>query len=140
MAIDYHPGQGAIILCDYRGTILPEMQKKRPVIVLCKQIHSRPNLCTVVPLSTTAPTTMMPYHVKLFTSPPLPEPYNSPFHWVKADMVSAVSFERLSLPFMGKDSSGKRIYDIRVLTKTELRSVQQAVLNGLGLSDLTFHL
>jgi len=140
MAVSYHPGQGAILLCDYQGSQTPEMDKKRPVVVLCNHIHARPNLCTVVPLSTSPPTSMMPYHFKLFTIPPLPAPYNSEFHWVKADMINAVSFQRLSLPFKGKDNNGKRIYDIRVLDKGEFRSVQQAVLNGLGLTQLTFHL
>ena len=140
MAISYHPGQGTILLCDYQGNKSPEMDKKRPVIVLCNQIHARPNLCTVVPLSTTPPDSMMPYLFKLFTIPPLPEPYNSEFHWVKGDMINAVSFQRLSLPFLGKDNSGKRVYDIRVLNSADFRSVQQAVLNGLGLTSLTFHL
>jgi mRNA interferase MazF len=140
MAINYHPGQGTIILCDYRGTIFPEMQKKRPVVVMCNHIHARPNLCTVVPLSTTPPSSMMPYHFKLQTVPPLPSPYDEEYHWVKADMIGAVAFERLSLPFAGKDASGKRIYDVRTLNAADFRSVQQAVLNGLGLAALTFHL
>lgn len=140
MAISYHPGQGTILLCDYQGSKAPEMDKKRPVIVLCKQIHARPNICTVVPLSTTPPTSVMPFHFKLHTTPPLPEPYNSEFHWVKGDMVNAVSFQRLSLPTLGKDGNGKRVYDIRVLDAADFRGVQQAVLHGLGLSKLTFHL
>ena len=140
MAINYHPGQGTILLCDYQGSKTPEMNKRRPVIVLCNQIHARPNLCTVVPLSTTPPTSMMPYHFKLFTNPPLPSPYNSEFHWVKADMINAVSFQRLSLPTTGKDGQGKRTYDIRQLDAADLRFVQQAVLIGLGLTSLTFHL
>ena len=140
MPISYHPGQGTILLCDYQGSKSPEMDKRRPVIVLCNQIHARTNICTVVPLSTTPPASMMPYHFKLFTIPPLPRPYDSEFHWVKADMINAVSFQRLYLPTLGKDANGKRVYDIRQLDVAEFRAVQQAVLNGLGLTSLTFHL
>lgn len=140
MAINYHPGQGAIVLCDYRNLVPPEMDKRRPVVVMCKQIHERKNLCTVVPISTTPPEKMMPYHVKLFLEPPMPEPYEQQHCWVKTDLVMAVSFQRLHLPTAGKDKAGNRIYDIRVLSKGDFRSVQQALLHHLGMSDLTFHL
>jgi mRNA interferase MazF len=116
------------------------MDKKRPVIIMCKQIHERKNLCTVVPISTTPPEKMMPYHVKLFIENPLPEPYEAQYCWVKTDLIMTVSFQRLHLLTSGKDAGGKRIYDIRALNTSDFRSVQQALLHGLGLSDLTFHL
>ena len=140
MAINFHPGQGAIVACDYRNLIPPEMDKKRPVIVMCKQIHERKNLCIVVPLSTTPPEKMMPYHVKIFNEPPLPEPYSEQHCWAKTDLIMTVSFQRLHLLTDGKDKNGKRIYDMRVLNKSDFRAVQQALLHGLGMSDLTFHL
>jgi len=34
-------------------------------------------------------------------------------HWVKADMISTVSFDRLSLPYRGKNISGKRDYFVK---------------------------
>lgn len=140
MAISYHPGQGVILACDYRNLVPPEMDKKRPVIIMCKQIHERTNLCTVVPISTTPPEKMMPYHLKLFIDPPLPEPYENQHCWVKTDLIMSVSFQRLHLLTSGKDKGGKRIYDIRVLNKSEFRSVQHAMLIGLGLQELTLHL
>jgi mRNA interferase MazF len=68
----------------------------------------------------------------LYIDPVLPEPYNAEFHWVKADMVYTVSLDRLFLPFFGKDQ-GKRSYDIRVISKDELVTIQQCILAGLGI-------
>jgi mRNA interferase MazF len=132
VAISYHPGQGSIVACDFRNLVPPEMDKKRPVIIMCKQIHERKNLCTVVPLSTTPPERMMPYHVKLFIDPPLPEPYEDQHCWVKTDLVMTVSFQRLQLMTTGKDKDGKRNYDIRVISEDEFKLVQQALSNVLG--------
>lgn len=82
----------------------------------------------------------MPYHYKLHVEPVLPEPYNARFHWVKADMIYTVSFDRLSLPFNGKDAGGKRVYDVRVIDKADLIKVQECILHGLGLTTLTAYL
>jgi mRNA interferase MazF len=53
--------------------------------------------------------------------------------WIKADMIYTVSFERLSLPFTGKDESGKRIYDNRKVSDADLLRIQQCALKALGL-------
>lgn len=138
MAINYHPEIGTLLICDFNtGLTPPEMQKRRPVIVISPRLRDRDNLCTVVPLSTTTPKNIMPYHHKLCVEPVLPEPYNSPHHWVKGDMLYTVSFTRLSLPFKGKDAGGKRIYDIRVLEQDDMIKIHQCILNGLGLQGLT---
>jgi hypothetical protein len=55
-------------------------------------------------------------------------------------MLSAVSFSRLHLPFIGKDLSGKRMYDIRHVTESELRMIRGCILSGMGLGGLTQHL
>jgi mRNA interferase MazF len=88
----------------------------------------------------TPPREVAAYHFKLHVAPVLPEPYNADFHWVKADMVYTVSFDRLSLPFCGKDLGGKRIYDVRVIDKADLLKIQQCLLHGLGLASLTDYL
>ncbi len=137
MALQFHPEQGTIVICDFRGFIAPEMVKRRPVVVVSPRLRSRANLCTIVPLSTSEPTKVAAYHFKLHVSPPLPAPYDSSFHWVKADMIYTVSFDRLTLPFKAKDASGKRIYDIRVIDKADLTKIQECVLHGIGLSTLT---
>ena len=108
MAIKIHPEQGTIVVCDFEGFVSPEMIKRRPAIVISPRFRSRDRLCTVVPLSTTPPNPISPYHFKLHVIPVLPAPYNAGFHWVKADMVYTVSFQRLNLPFSGKDAAGRR--------------------------------
>jgi len=82
----------------------------------------------------------MPYHYKLKLDEPLPKPYDSLIQWVKADMVATVSFDRLSLPFKGKDSSGKREYVVKVIEDIDLRNIRACMLHALSLSHLTGHL
>lgn len=137
MAIDFNPQQGAILVCDFRGYESPEMNKKRPVVVVSPRFRNRQRLCSVVPLSTTPPRPIELYHYRLVTDPPLPEPYPEPFHWVKADMVYTVSFSRLSVLYMGKDVSGRRLYDNRVVSDTDLLNIKKAVLHGIGMGALT---
>lgn len=55
-------------------------------------------------------------------------------------MLYTVGFARLSLPFDGKDASGKRRYDIRVLDIPDVLNIQRAMLHGLGLTSLTGYL
>lgn len=140
MSLPYHPEQGTIIICDFKGFIDPEMNKRRPAIVVSPRLRQRGRLCAIVPLSTTPPSQIMPYHFKLHVDPVLPEPYNANFHWVKADMIYTVSFDRLSRLFSGKDATGKRIYDDRVIDKADLLKVQECILHGLGLTALTAYL
>jgi uncharacterized protein YifN (PemK superfamily) len=140
MALKHHPEQGTILICDFAGMKQPEMLKRRPVVVISPRMRNRTGLCTIVPLSTTPPSPILAYHHKLYTVPPLPEPYNADYHWVKADMIYTVSFERLQLPFIGKDASGKRIYDIRIVDKSDLLKIQQCILHGIGLTSLTDYL
>jgi uncharacterized protein YifN (PemK superfamily) len=137
MSIQFHPEPGTILICDFKGLNAPEMTKRRPVIVISPRFKHRTKLCTVVPLSTTAPSKIEPYHHKLNITPPLPEPYDANHAWVKADMLYTVAFDRLFLPFAKKDTSGKREYDFRVIEKLDLIKVQECVLYGLGLTSLT---
>lgn len=140
MAINYHPEPGSILVCDFTGFIKPEMVKRRPVVVVSPRLRRRGNLCTVVPLSTTDPNPVEAYHYRLHTNPPLPAPYDSPSHWVKADMVYTVSFERLFLMHSSKGPGGKRVYDQRVIDKADLIKIQAALLHGIGLTVLTDYL
>ncbi len=140
MSIQIHPEQGTILICDFKGFIDPEMVKRRPVVVMSPRLRQRGRLCAIVPLSTTPPSQIMPYHYKLHVDPVLPSPYDAKFHWVKADMLYTVSFERLYLPHNGKDAGGKRIYDVRVIDKSDLIKIQHCILHGLGLTMLTDYL
>jgi uncharacterized protein YifN (PemK superfamily) len=140
MTIQYHPEIGTILICDFDGFKEPEMIKRRPVVVISPNFKSRNRLCTVVPMSTSEPKKIEAYHYRLHTIPALPYPFTSPSHWVKADMIYTVSFDRLSLMFSKKDNTGKRIYDQRVIDAADLIKIREAVLHGIGLTNLTDYL
>ena len=89
-------------------------------------------LCSVVPLSTTAPKPALRHHVEIVMDPPLPHPYDSPRMWVKGDIVLTVAFHRLRLLHSGT-AQGQRVYDVRVLDPDTFATVQQCVRFGLGL-------
>lgn len=131
--IESHPPQGTILICDFTGFKTPEMVKKRPVIVVSKPIVSRPDLCTVVALSTTSPSKILPMHYELKLDPPLPIPYDSPSHWVKGDMIYSFSFRRFSYPCKGRDSSGTRIHVYEVISAEQLKCVQKCIMAGIGI-------
>jgi uncharacterized protein YifN (PemK superfamily) len=125
MAIQYAPAPGTIVLCDFGpNSIEPEMTKRRPAIVL-SSVSNR--LCIVVPLSTTQPKTIMPWHYLLSIPMPLPYPYNAQEHWVKCDIINTVSFNRLQIPYKGKDRDGRRIYDLKVVSHSEMQKILSCV-------------
>ncbi len=132
MAIKYHPEPGTIVICDFKDFKAPEMTKKRPAIVVSPRFRDRPGLCTVVPCSTTRPTSIQPYHYELVLFPSLPAPYYTSRCWVKCDMLYAVSFSRLSMPSFGRDSQNSRMYDVRVVSQGEFRDIRQCVIEGIA--------
>ena len=97
------------------------------------KLPGRDQLCTIVPLSTTEPVPCRDYNCVLDLDPPLPWPYNSPRMWVKADMIMCVAFHRLKLLEKGKDASGERIYDVRVLDDDTMGRIRACVLVSLGM-------
>jgi mRNA interferase MazF len=140
MALDYHPKTGTIVICDFKGFIKPEMVKKRPAVIISPRFRRRNKLCTIVPLSTTPPNPVMKYHCKLEFDKPLPKPYNSPFHWVKGDMLATVSLNRLFLPYKGKNAQGKREYVIKIIEGDDFIKIQKCILYAVGLFRLTKNL
>ncbi len=141
MPIKEHPYTGSILLCDFSsGFKVPEMDKRRPVIVLSAKIAARPNLCTVVALSTTKPEPVMPYHCQIDIQPALPPPWESNDLWVKGDMINAVSFSRLDFFRTGKDDRGKRQYYYKPISNPNIQAARTCVLKALNMSFLTKHL
>lgn len=138
MAIREHPATGTLLMCDFdTGFRPPEMVKRRLVVVISPKIAARAGLCTVVPLSTTAPKPQMPYHCRIDLPERLPDWIEKQGVWVKADMMFAASFQRLDLIRLGKDSSGRRVYCYEPVSDGNLYKIRKAVLAGLGLSRLT---
>lgn len=142
MSIREHPRQGSIVTVDYTsgGFRAPEMVKRRSAVVLSPKIAARPGLCTIVPLSLTAPNTVMPYNAPIEIPFTLPERWWDHVRWIEGDMVDAVGLHRVDLLLLGKDHSGKRIYQTKALDADTFRVVRRCVLHGLGLSALTSHL
>ena len=133
MTVVQHPMPGTVVRLDLsEGFRPPEMTKRRPAIILSPPLPGRQQLCTVVPLSTTAPKSPRNYHMQVAFDPCLPRPYTAPKMWVKADMLQTVAFHRLRLLFVGM-SGGQRTYDIRVLDAETMISVRNCVRAALGL-------
>lgn len=140
MPINFNPVAGTILLCDYSGSMLPEMQKKRPVVVLSPAFKGRYKLATVIALSTTDPNPVEAYHYQFTMNPPLPHPFSSPQMWVKGDMLLTASYDRLDRFRIGKNALGIRTYKTFQVPSGVLPDIQKAVLNGLGLGRLTPHI
>jgi mRNA interferase MazF len=134
MTVKVHPAPGTIIRVDLsQGFRPPEMGKRRPAVVLSPALAGRSQLCAIVPLSTSAPKIVQPWHYKFQLDPPLPAPYATPVMWAKGDMIQTVAFHRLRLLFDGKDAAGERIYDVRVLEAHHLERIRGCVRAALGL-------
>jgi mRNA interferase MazF len=133
MTVVSHPMPGTIVRVDLSdGFRVPEIGKRRPAIILSPPIPGRPQMCTIVPLSTTPPKPVLRHHMEIRFDPPLPHPYEKPSMWVKGDIVLTVAFHRLRLLFSCW-SGGQRIYDIRVIDPVIFARVQECVRCGLGL-------
>lgn len=141
MSLKYHPKVGQILICNYNtGFQEPEMVKRRPVIVISPRLPHRDRLCTVVPISTSAPRKDVLYQCKVQLPYKLPPPWDDPVIWAKCDMLATVAFDRLSLIHNGRDHKGKRRYLTPRLDEDELNKVRAAMLNALGMPNLAPHL
>ena len=118
------------MVCDYRtGFRAPEMVKLRPAVVISPRSRTS-RLCTVVPLSTTEPSPLLPWHYEVPVAS-----YWRPHDkrvWVKGDMVATVGFDRLSM-LRQKDRQGKTIYRRLYLTPDDLQAIRACVRAALQL-------
>lgn len=94
----FYPKTGHVLICNFdTGFVPPEMVKKRPIVVISKtETHSR-RLCTVIPLSTTTPKIIKPWHVALKNGS-ISASAETETIWAKCDMIYTVSFDRLEIP------------------------------------------
>jgi mRNA interferase MazF len=141
MPLSYYPNIGEIVLCDYRGSVKPEMIKTRPVVVVSPRLRRRGNLVGVVPLSTTVPTSAEPYHCLIELENPLPPPFDNPVMWAKCDMYSVVSMQRLDRFKEAKQRhGGARQWRVGKANAAQIIALKKAVLCGIGFDSLTIHL
>ncbi|POO56302.1 type II toxin-antitoxin system PemK/MazF family toxin [Agrobacterium rosae] len=134
------PSPGQVLMCDFGPdpdnvtppglmvgplAVKPEIYKERQVIV----INSSNGLTTVVPLSTVAPRSPLKIHFKITAGL-----YDFLSHaedsWVKADLISTVSNQRLDRPYL----AGKR--QTVSISKSDFREVRKTVLHALAMSQL----
>ncbi len=126
MAITFHPKAGMVLACDFRGYIAPEIVKTRQVVVISPNHLLRPGLCTVVPLSTTAPNTICDYHYRIIGNPVPGD--TTPEIWAKCDLVAAVSYDRLDRIKLSRGN-----YIVGNLSMNQVRAIRLAVARSLGL-------
>ena len=81
-----------VLSCNFEGYKHPEIGKRRPVVVISPNHLARPSLFTLIPLSSTPPNPVWPYHYLLPASPFPKWPKAS---WAKCDMVATVNISRL---------------------------------------------
>lgn len=126
------PDKGEIVFCDFTPFAAPEMVKRRPCIVISPRMNSRPSICTIVPLSTTAPSPIEGYHCEISLNPLLRAPFDNPKAWAKCDMLYTVSITRLDRPYRF-DINSHRCYYKQILDPSEMKVLEKAVLCGLGI-------
>lgn len=133
MSLHFFPEPGTVLICDFdTGFKPPEMVKVRPVVTISPRLRRKPTLITVVPLSSTPPSPVMPFHHRL-SPESLPERLSKNTTWAKCDMLYTVSMQRLDRVRNTTDTAGRRKYIAMQVTEPDLESIQQAVARGLGL-------
>ena len=130
MAISFHPVQGTILMCNFAGFQAPEMVKTRPVIILSRH-RTGPGLSAVVPISTTEPRFLEPWHVEVPLDE-LPASLRKSRCWVKCDMVYTLSDSRLDRVRI-RHRDGRRVYVAETVSNQLLIRVKDGVRAGLGL-------
>jgi mRNA interferase MazF len=136
MTIDFHPGYGTILYCDFSHQTEPEIVKARPVVVLSRR-NQNCQLCTVVPLSGTAPDPMRAWHHKLDRNKLPVRLRDKGDWWAKCDCITTVSFARLDRISNGRcPATGRRIYEAPKLYSEDLKGVRAAVIAHLAMTDL----
>jgi uncharacterized protein YifN (PemK superfamily) len=126
MPITFHPKAGQVLMCDFKGYILPEIVKVRPVVVVSPNHWKRHGIVTVVPLSTTAPSPVEAYHYCLVGNP-IPGGLQVDV-WAKCDLVAAVSIERLDRIKLGRGD-----YRVGSVSMDQVRIIRRCVGLSIGL-------
>jgi len=126
MPLTFHPHAGTLVMCDFRGSIPPEIIKIRPVIIVTPRLPNRGSLCMIIPTSTTPPDHPQPYHVRLSRNYHPNEADDVPV-WAKCDLITNVSCERLD-----RFKIGFRKYVAPSISADDLDSVRKGVLAAFG--------
>lgn len=128
MPLKYQPKAGSVVMCDFVGFVVPEMVKVRPAVVIARNRKNR-RLVTVVPLSTTSPTSLEDYHHQLSANP-LPG-NESVACWAKCDMVATVSLARLD-----RYKVARGTYVVPILAAADFEAIRRGVAKALNLTHI----
>ena len=133
MTLPYLPKPGEVLVCNFDdgGFMPPEMVKRRPVVVVSRKDSHDRKLCTVVPLSSTPPAERKIWHH------PLPHVRVPGFddtedRWAKCDMLSTVSFRRLTKPYRLTMGHGRQFIGV-YLSDEDLACVRLCIRHYLSL-------
>jgi len=135
MSLDYHPRPGDILLCHFPECLqVPEMVKARPILVLSSPLPGRRELLCIVPLSTTEPAPVRPFHLEIpIARMPRRLQSKAARVWAKCDMLYTFSLVRLDRFKAGRDrSTGRRMFEQGRITPDELRDVRKRAAGVLG--------
>jgi uncharacterized protein YifN (PemK superfamily) len=113
------------------------MVKYRPVISVSRKRNDGEPLCTVVPISSTAPGIIRDHHY-LLPQDELPHHLRDkyPEAWVKVDMVATVAFRRLNLLWHGRDAYGNRVYQTGKISLEHREEISRRVAAHFVLEGL----
>lgn len=129
MPIQHNPRPGDLLQCDftYRANPRdPEMDKARPIIVVARPTNG---LCIVVPLSTSRPRDVKPWHREMDHSR-WPKNLWNPC-WAKCDVILTVADWRLDRYFR-VDQYGNRKYLPFSASKEDFEAIREGVRAALG--------
>lgn len=105
MSLWFQPKPRSVVYCDFTGFRMPEMTKRRPVIVL--RTHKRHRrLVYVVPKEA----------------------------WAKCDMVAVVSTERLTLSRQQQCSPRRARDNVIMISEEEFTAIRACVAKAFGFS------
>lgn len=130
MGLVYQPRLWTVVQCDFAGMVVPEMVKKRDVVVIARNKHNS-QLVTVVPLSTTAPVRVEDYHHALERNP-RPDGDQHTVVWAKCDMIYTVSLSRLEF-YYTRTRRGGRQHVAPSLSPTDQAGIMRAVCAALSI-------
>lgn len=125
--LKFQPKPGTIVMCDFStGFIVPEMVKKRPVVVVRKS-KTNPKLVTIVPISQTEPEEITEVHVEIIS------PLDRKKAWIKCDMITTVSIDRLDRFRVRRART--TTWETSDLEAHKFQLVNKSVANYLGIGD-----
>ena len=129
--LTFQPKPGMLLICNFTGFQAPEMIKVRPVVVISPRRRSGTRLCTIVPLSTTVPSPVEPFHHRMDPRS-LPSRFRVQDSWAKCDMVYTVALDRLDRVRLR--IGGRWTYCVPRVLGQDLDSIRRGVLKAFDLT------